>query len=314
MASHRLSAVPRAIRRHQCSGRKKVRKCSCFRTIRTVTFTLRIKERSKYVAFRRRMLAILCVRHWVWPVRRQYVLFSKWHPSTIFRRQSYKSARPIKRCPREVSQCCRVVQLERRRHAFAGTRMACRCKRVIDWLLCRVDHWKSTVSQSDHSSCYSSNQIIIIFPSCLPFADLQSADTGHYTCTASSESGETSWSASLTVSYCFGAARSSLLFFLLLVHRVLMRKTFHFLHYDYEKLFQFILISLRSLASLSCDCWIRMPRCITLFGTVSIDAWKCLVDIHIHFYFSFSSAGVALVGNRNRIYDSISVTTLNEAR
>lgn len=32
-----------------------------------------------------------------------------------------------------------------------------------------------------------------------PFADLQFTDSGLYTCTASSESGETSWSASLTV-------------------------------------------------------------------------------------------------------------------
>lgn len=168
MASHRSSAVLRATRHHPCSGRKKVRKCSCFRTTRTVTFTWRVKERCKFVAFRRRTPAILCARHWVWLVRRRYVLSFKWHPSTIFRRQSYKSARPIKRCPREVSRCCRVVRLERRRHAFAGTRTACRCRRDIDWLLCRVDHWKSTVSHSgsddsrwcSSSSC-SGNQIII---------------------------------------------------------------------------------------------------------------------------------------------------------
>lgn len=101
---------------------------------------------------------------------------------------------------------------------------------------------------SDSSDSSSTNQIAIF-----SFADLQSADTGHYTCTASSESGETSWSASLTVS-CVAANGSTRLtavvstfFFLsrsLPVHRVRKRKTFHFLHYDYEKLFQFILISM----------------------------------------------------------------------
>lgn len=34
-------------------------------------------------------------------------------------------------------------------------------------------------------------------------SDLQASDTGHYTCTSSSESGETSWSASLSVSLSF---------------------------------------------------------------------------------------------------------------
>lgn len=49
-----------------------------------------------------------------------------------------------------------------------------------------------------------------------PFADLQTSDTGLYTCTAQSESGETSWSASLTVSIalCRSTPNFSLYYFL----------------------------------------------------------------------------------------------------
>lgn len=309
MASHRLSVVPRAIHRRPCFGRKKVRKCSCFRTIRTDTFRWRIKAHCKFVAFRRRMLAILCAPHWVWPVRRRYVHFFRWHPLTIFRRQSYKSDRPIKRCRREVSQCCRVGQSECRRHAFAGTGTACRYKRDNDWLLCRVDHWKSTVSQSDHSPSWNHNGNSSSSSTCnqitiFSFADLQSADTGHYTCTASSESGETSWSASLTVSClqrmavlcCSRFFPFLLLLLLLSVHRVLKRKTFHFLHYDYEKLFQFILISICfgshiHSAPHAQRCW--HFRRITLYTAVSIDAWTYCLDIHIHFYSCDFLFGVA---------------------
>lgn len=103
------------------------------------------------------------------------------------------------------------------------------------------------------------------------------SDSGHYTCTASAESGETSWSASLTVRNMVHRLQgSAVIFFLsLLVHRVSKRKTFHFLHYDYEKLFQFILISMcfASQSVSSSTDWVRCWnfRRITLAESLRID-------------------------------------------
>lgn len=48
--------------------------------------------------------------------------------------------------------------------------------------------------------CVNLDDFVTQFRLFLPFSDLQIEDSGIFTCTASTESGETSWSASLTVS------------------------------------------------------------------------------------------------------------------
>lgn len=282
MVLHRLSVGLRAIRRHRYFGRKKVLKCLCFPTIRTDTFTWPIKERCKFVAFRKKTLDILCARLWVWPARRRYVHFFKWHRSMIFRRQSYKSDRRIKRCPWEVSRCCRVAQSAHHRHAFAGTKTECLCKQDNDWLLCRVDHWKSIVSTSDHALMPSwsssssqlqsnTNFLVYFFSSSYRFDGLRFGTLHlHRKC----------WKWRDFVvgipngTWCMDC-RALQSFFSLLVHRVSKRKTFHFLHYDYEKLFQFILISMcfasQSVSSSLTECVVGISdashspsRCISI--------------------------------------------------